>query len=186
MSTVRKYQPHYTVEDYRQWKGDWELWYGTAVAMSPSLFGPHERAVSALSYQIQNSIRKNGCNCSVYTGLDWIVQSDTVVRPDVMVVCGAQPERHLEKAPRLTIEILSDSTADKDRHAKRELYANNHVKHYLIADAAKKILAQVVPRIPLKAEWPEHRALDSALVTDRKLWPAETAQKLKPILGRFL
>lgn len=54
------------------------------------------------------------------------------------------------------------------------------------ADAAKRILARVVPRIPTKAEWPEHRALDMALVTDRKLWPAKTAEKLKPILGRFL
>ena len=134
MSTVRKYQPYYTFEDYRQWKGDWELWYGTAVAMSPSPFGPHERAVSELSFQIQNSIRKLGCNCSVYTGLDWIVQADTVVRPDVMIVCGAQPERHLERAPIMTIEILSDSTAEKDRHAKRELYETNQVKHYLIAD----------------------------------------------------
>ncbi len=140
MSTVRKYLPHYTVEDYRQWKGDWELWYGTAVAMSPSPFGPHERAVSALSYQIQNSIHQGQCNCAVYTGLDWIVQSDTVVRPDVMVVRDGQPERHLEKVPMLTVEILSDSTADKDRHAKRELYANNHVKHYLIADATDKTI----------------------------------------------
>lgn len=138
MSTARKYQPYYTVTDYQHWKGDWELWYGTAVAMSPSPFGPHERAVSALSFQIQNSIHKCGCDCSVYTGLDWIVQPDTVVRPDVMVVCGAQPERHLETTPAMTIEILSEATAEKDRHAKRELYENNHVKHYLIADTAKK------------------------------------------------
>lgn len=136
MSTARKYQPHYTVEDYRQWGGDWELWYGTAVAMSPSPFGAHERAVTALAYQIQNSIRIQQCDCCVYTGLDWIVQSDTVVRPDVMVVCGDQPERHLEKPPCLTIEILSESTADKDIHAKRELYEKSKVGHYLIVDTA--------------------------------------------------
>jgi len=138
MSTARKYRPHYTVEDYQQWEGDWELWYGTAVAMSPSPFGPHERAVTALAYQIQGSIRTKNCDCCVYTGLDWIIQSDTVVRPDVMVVCGEQPERHLEKPPILTIEILSKSTADKDIHAKRELYEINKVKHYLIVDIAEK------------------------------------------------
>lgn len=140
MSTVRKYQPYYTVVDYQQWQGDWELWHGTAVAMSPSPFGPHERAVSAMSFQIQDSIRQSGGNCSVYTGLDWIVQSDTVVRPDVMVVCGAQPSLHLEKPPVLTIEVLSDSTADKDRHAKRELYESKHVKHYLIANTAARTI----------------------------------------------
>ena len=35
------------------------------------------------------------------------------------------------------------------------------------------------------ADWPEHRALDSALVTDRKLWPESTRQSLLPILERF-
>ena len=61
------------------------------------------------------------------------------------------------------------------------------ISHLLAnADTAKRILARVVPRIPTTADWPEHRALDMALVTDRKLWPPKTAEKLKPILGRFL
>jgi len=53
------------------------------------------------------------------------------------------------------------------------------------AEAAKKILARVVPRIPRTADWPEHRALDLALITDRSIWPAETKEKLAAILGRF-
>jgi len=54
------------------------------------------------------------------------------------------------------------------------------------ADQAKKIVARAVARIPTTADWPEHRALDLALVTDRKLWPAATVEKLRPILGRFV
>ncbi len=54
------------------------------------------------------------------------------------------------------------------------------------AETAKKILAAVIPRIPATPNWMEHRALDSALVTDRSLWPAATQEKLRPILGRFL
>ncbi|MDZ4851068.1 MAG: Uma2 family endonuclease [Pirellulaceae bacterium] len=65
---------------------------------------------------------------------DWIVQKDTVVRPDVMLVCGTQPSRHLEKPPSLVIEVLSESTANKDLHAKRELYEEQRVEHYLIVD----------------------------------------------------
>ncbi len=53
------------------------------------------------------------------------------------------------------------------------------------AETAKKILADVIPRVPTEPNWPEHRALDSALVTDRKLWPSETAAKLEVILSRF-
>ena len=53
------------------------------------------------------------------------------------------------------------------------------------AETAKKILSLAIPRIPSEPTWPEHRALDSALTTDRKLWPPETVQKLTAILDRF-
>jgi 5'-methylthioadenosine phosphorylase len=54
------------------------------------------------------------------------------------------------------------------------------------AETAKRVLAAVIPKIPLEPTWPEHCALDQALVTDRQLWPDATIQKLRPILGRFL
>ncbi|MEP6821972.1 MAG: S-methyl-5'-thioadenosine phosphorylase [Chthoniobacterales bacterium] len=54
------------------------------------------------------------------------------------------------------------------------------------AEAAKKILAEAIPRIPAEPTWSSHQALASALVTDRKLWPEETTIKLSPILERFL
>ncbi len=44
----------------------------------------------------------------------------------------------------------------------------------------------VIPRIPNEPNWPEHFALDTALVTDRKFWPQATVEKLRPILARFL
>jgi len=54
------------------------------------------------------------------------------------------------------------------------------------ASTAKAVLARVIPRIPLEADWPEHRALDGALMTARELWPTDTTAKLEPILQRFL
>lgn len=54
------------------------------------------------------------------------------------------------------------------------------------ADAARQITSKVVAQIPEEPNWPEHRALDSALVTDRKLWPPATVRKLEVILKRFL
>ena len=59
---------------------------------------------------------------------------------------------------------------------------------HLVANAemAKKILALAIPKIPTSPEWPEHRALDTAIVTDKKLWPETTVEKLAPILARFL
>jgi 5'-methylthioadenosine phosphorylase len=54
------------------------------------------------------------------------------------------------------------------------------------AKTAKKVIVDVIPRIPTEPNWQEHFALDTALITDRKLWPEATGQKLKPILERFL
>lgn len=51
---------------------------------------------------------------------------------------------------------------------------------------AKAMLAQVIPHIPLEPNWPEHRALDTALMTDRKLWPEQTVENLLPLLQRFV
>ena len=53
MSSAPRYLPHYSVADYLSWEGDWELWNGTAVAMSPSPLGPHERAAAKLVFHIE-------------------------------------------------------------------------------------------------------------------------------------
>ena len=51
---------------------------------------------------------------------------------------------------------------------------------------AKTILARVIPQIPLIPDWPEHRALDGAIMTDKSFWPEQTVCKLKTIIDRFL
>ncbi len=58
---------------------------------------------------------------------------------------------------------------------------------HLIANAetGKQILARVIPRLPTAADWPEHRALDTAIVTQPDHWPEATAEKLSLLLGRF-
>ena len=53
------------------------------------------------------------------------------------------------------------------------------------AEAAKEVLAKVIPRIPSEPNWPEHSALGDALVTPREHWPQETLDKLRVLLDRF-
>ena len=54
------------------------------------------------------------------------------------------------------------------------------------AAAAKKILAEAIPKIPAEPCWPEHSALDGAIMTDRSNWPEATVSKLDAVLGRFI
>jgi len=51
---------------------------------------------------------------------------------------------------------------------------------------ARDILARVIPKIPSSATWPEHSALDTALVTAPKHWPQKSFEKLRVILQRFV
>jgi len=59
-----------------------------------------------------------------------------------------------------------------------------HLTHNVTT--AKAILARLIPRIPAIPDWPEHRALDGAIMTDKSYWPEQTVCKLKTILERFL
>jgi Uma2 family endonuclease len=143
MSTAPRYIPHYTLEDHRHWEGDWELIDGLPISMTPSPFGPHERVITEVSRQVANQLIENKCDCRVYANLDWIISDDTVIRPDLMVVCGEQPERHLERPPSLMVEVLSDSTCGRDLTAKCTLCRENNVQHYLIIDPADQMTLHI-------------------------------------------
>ena len=54
------------------------------------------------------------------------------------------------------------------------------------AATAKAIIAKAIPQIPEHPDWPCHATLKNALLTDKKLWPAATKKKLKPILEKYL
>ena len=160
MSTVPKYTPHYTLADYAQWSGDWELWQGTAVAMTPSPFGKHQFVGANLVGLLRNALR--GTECRVLYEIDWIISEDTVVRPDVVVHRGTVPDRHLETPPVLIAEILSPSTELKDRTSKRELYQQEGVQHYLMADPT----AESLVALELLDGCYRERNFDSDLVLD--------------------
>lgn len=135
MSTAPKYVPHYTVTDYQQWDGDWELWQGTPVAMSPSPSYRHQEVASETSGCLRDAIRAAGCpDCRVVSEMDWKISSGTVVRPDVSIVCRRPTGYFIESPPRLIVEVVSPSTAHKDRTAKKALYEQEGVGYYLIVD----------------------------------------------------
>ncbi len=135
MSTAPRYNPHYTLDDYRQWEGDWELWNGIAVAMTPSPFGRHAQLLAQLAKLLGNAIDDAECEGpTVLIDIDWIISNDTVVRPDLTIVCGGAPERHVEQIPEVVVEILSASTRERDLTVKRQLYQEQSVRWYLMVD----------------------------------------------------
>ena len=69
---------------------------------------------------------------------DWHIDSETVVRPDVSVLCNGLPDKHINYPPALIAEVLSPSTEVKDRNAKRNLYQQQSVWFYLIVNPETK------------------------------------------------
>jgi len=136
---VPEYIPSYSVEDYRSWEGDWELWSGIPVAMSPSPSSEHSRISGEMIFRLKTALNESGCpNCEVYPELDWVVDEQTVVRPVIAVACGKVGSQALDAAPALIIEILSPSTRDLDLNQRRELYAREGVRHYLVVDPEER------------------------------------------------
>ena len=118
LSAALKFAPHYTHKDYVQWMGDWELWEGIAVAMSPSPFGRHQRVVTALAAELLGELRRTNSLATALARLDWIIADDTVVRPDVMVVWEADVGQW--RSFRL------DRLNHWERHARIEDYLNGN------------------------------------------------------------
>ncbi len=81
---------------------------------------------------------KDNCACKVLYECDWIINDDTVVRPDVMIICEPIEGNYPTKPPALILEILSPQTLLKDRNTKFNLYQAYGVKYYLIANIDKK------------------------------------------------
>ncbi len=141
MSAV-SYKPHYCIEDYLRWEGDWELWDGIPVSMSPAPNFFHQTVGMKLGAVLVNQLSSSSCpdGCVAVYESDWHVDSTTVVRPDLMVVCEKPQGQWITNRPELAVEILSPSTRHKDLTAKRELYATNGVPFYLIVDPEARSL----------------------------------------------
>ena len=98
------------------------------------------------------------------------------------------PEAKLAREAEIAFATMAMITDYDSWKVEEEAVSAEIVLSHLVANAetARRVIVDVIPRIPAEPNWPEHFALDTALVTDRKLWPQATVEKLKPILRRFL
>jgi 5'-methylthioadenosine phosphorylase len=98
------------------------------------------------------------------------------------------PEAKLAREAEIAFATMAMVTDYDCWKIEEEPVSAQTILSHLVANAetARRVIVDVVPRIPTEPNWPGHFALDRALVTDRKLWPNATVEKLRPILARFL
>ena len=150
------YREYFTAEDYQHWKGDWELVEGVAYAMTPSPTVSHQRVGSKITQELGK--RLETCKqCDVLYEIDWTISTDTIVRPDVLVICY-EPEEKITKAPELIFEVISRPTARRDEQQKFELYQREAVPYYVMVYPDQKNSKSLwVGRRAISQDWRFHQ-----------------------------
>ena len=122
---------YYTYDDYVTWKGDWELIDGIPLAMSPAPMITHQAIATNIAYELKKSSEE--CEkCLVLNEVDYKINDDTILRPDVVLTCNETNKMHLTKAPEIIVEVISKSTAKRDEKYKFEIYEKEKVKYYIL------------------------------------------------------
>lgn len=143
-------EKYYTYEDILNWPGDErvELIDGEPYMIRSSPSSEHQTISLELILQIGNYLR--GKKCRLYHAPfdvrlfekdgDQPRHVDTVVQPDLLVVCDPSKldNNGCKGAPDLIIEILSPSTRQHDRLTKLNLYQRAGVREYWIVDPEEK------------------------------------------------
>ena len=137
----------YTYADYCTWDDDVrrELIDGMPHAMSaPSQ--RHQEILSGLHNQLYNFLKGHPCKvipAPFDVRLNADTGDDTVVQPDLLVVCDRTKldGKSCIGAPDLVIEILSPSTALNDRVIKFRRYLSAGVREYWVVDPTSETVA---------------------------------------------
>ena len=147
MGSAKILKERYTYADFCSWpEGErCELIEGRLYAMAtPTMAHQHvSREIFARLY-----LFLQGKPCQVFYApfsvrLNADESDDTVVEPDILVVCD---EKKLEDgkgvvgAPDFIVEVLSPSTAKHDKVTKHRLYQRSGVREYWIVDPDDKLL----------------------------------------------
>ncbi len=124
------YVEYYTYEDYRHWDGDWELIEGHPIAMAPPMIR-HQSIATKIAAQLEIGMQE--CNeCDVVMEEDYKISEETVVRPDISLICNEESETYIMKPPLLIVEVVSPSTVLKDERVKYALYEQEGVQYYIL------------------------------------------------------
>jgi len=134
MANKARILPNYTYEDYVRWEGRWEIIDGIPYAMSPSPNSRHQRIAARLIRILGNALDNDTCHCEPLDAMDIKVSENTILQPDIVVVCDEEDGPFLSSPPELVVEILSPSTRLKDLNTKYLLYQDFGIQYYVIVD----------------------------------------------------
>jgi Uma2 family endonuclease len=147
-------QHHYTYADYRTWPDDvrYELIDGAAFMMAPAPSVDHQTLAFEVGRQLGNALEGHPCRV-LMAPVDVLLARadqadqdddsvDTVVQPDVLVVCDPQKvtPRGIRGAPDWVLEVISPASASHDQIVKLAAYERAGVREYWLAHPSDRVL----------------------------------------------
>jgi Uma2 family endonuclease len=145
--TAEKLGNGFTYNDYAGWPDDerWEIISGDACAMTPAPSIRHQEISGNLYSRFAQFFEGKGCK-PYHAPTDVVFDERNIVQPDLLIVCDKNKitEKNIQGAPDLIVEILSASTAVKDKREKRALYERFGVREYLIVYPSEELVERLV------------------------------------------
>jgi Uma2 family endonuclease len=114
------------------------------VYVTPPPHTAHQRVSRNLERILDRHVAANDLGEVLYAPVGVVLEKPSGVQPDIMFIAKSRlsiiQEKAVFGAPDLVVEILSSSTAGRDRGVKRALYARTGVRHYWLLDPRKRVL----------------------------------------------
>ena len=146
MVTTANPRIKFTYADYRNTPDDkrYELIDGELImAATPPI--AHQRSSLEIVTSLYPFVLERALGKIFYAPTDVVLSDTDVVQPDILFVSNERAhiitEDNIRGAPNLVIEILSPSTAQRDRTLKRALYAKHGVQEYWQVDTDARTIA---------------------------------------------
>ena len=121
---------------------DGEYW------IMPSPTGPHQGAILNIGSELWRFVRANKLGKVFIAPFDVILSPNDVFQPDVIFLSNERMRfrtgDNIRGAPDLVVEVLSPSTAARDRGVKRDRYARFGVREYWMADLEARLIEVLV------------------------------------------
>lgn len=136
----------HTATEYFSWQESprCELIAGVIYDMAPAPTLAHQRILGNVYRWLHSKFmqKKGGGDeppqCEVlFSPIDVKLSEQTIVQPDLVIVCDLAKlhnGKYIDGAPDLVLEVLSPSTALKDRREKKAEYEKAGVKEYLLVN----------------------------------------------------
>ena len=135
ISTAMKH----TYADYLETSDDerYELLNGELIMAAAPLIA-HQYILIKLVAKVETFVDERNLGTVYCAPFDVVLSDTNVVQPDLLFISNERAHiitrENIQGAPDLVVEILSPSTAERDRSVKFELYAQHGVQEYWIVD----------------------------------------------------